>query len=150
MQIIKINNNNRYFRESVKLLYEWWKDIKHISYDEVYTQLLDDLKEDSLPNLYALVINDTLIAIYEINEKDDVDEAPYTPYIASIFVKEEFRGNGYMKMIMSDAFSKIKGMGYDKAYLHSSHEGLYEKFGFTHIDDVDTKYGKKRIFEKEL
>ena len=150
MQIVKINNNNRYFREAVNLLYGWFKDTKHISYEEVNKQLIEDLKEDSLPNLYALIINDTLIIIYEINEKDDVDEAPYTPYIASIFVKEEYRGNGYMKLIMADAFSKIKGMGYDKAYVHSSHEGLYEKYGFVHIDDVDTKYGKKRIFEKEL
>ena len=150
MQIVKLNSENRYYKECMNILYNWWKDIKNISYNELYKNYLESLKTDNLPNLYALIINDTLIAVYEINEKDDIDNAPYTPYIASIFIKEEYRGRGYLKLILEDAFSKVKGMNYDKVYVHSSHEGLYEKYGFHFIKKVDSKYGKKRIFEKEL
>jgi len=150
MQLNKITKEDRYFKEAINMLYNWWKDRKDTTYEKDYNHYLESLKDDNLPNLYALIINDTLIAVYEINEKDGVDNAPYTPYIASIFVKEEYRGRGLLNVIMEDAFSKIKALGYDKAYVHSRIDGLYEKYGFKQIDTVDTKDGKKRIFEKEL
>lgn len=150
MQMIKINSENRYYKECINILYNWWKEIKNISYDDLYNSYLPSLENDDLPNLYALIINDTLIAVYEINEKDDIDSLPYTPYIASIFIKEEYRGRGYLKVILEDAFIKVKTMNYQKVYIHSSHENLYEKYGFKYIKTVDSKYGKKRIFEKEL
>ncbi len=150
MQTIIINTENRYYKQMINTFYNWWKDIKKISYEEIYNQYLPTLNKEELPNLYGIIINDTLIAMYEINEKDGIDDEPYEPYIASIYVMEEYRHQGYLNIIMEDACNKIKEMGYKKAYLHSKHENLYERYGFKMFKEVTTKQGKKRLFEKEL
>lgn len=151
MQINKINTKNRYYQEIINIYYNWWgKYIKKKTLKEIDNSYGENLTKDSLPNLYALIINDTLIGTYEINEKDDIENEKFTPYVANIFVKEKYRGNGYGKILINDAIKKTKQLGYDKLYLHSHHENFYEKYGFRLIKKVETQYGQKRIYELKI
>lgn len=145
MEIIKINKNNLYFREIINIFYKWWGQDKE-SYEEMEKRYLASLDDDKIPNLYALIINETLVGCYEINEKDNILEKSYHPYLANVFVKEEYRGLGYSKYLITDAIDKAKQMGYKKLYLHSNHENLYEKYGFKFLEKVKTKNGDKRIY----
>ncbi len=151
MQINKINNKNRYYYEIINIYYNWWgKDIKKKTLNEIDDSYKDTLSQDFLPNIYALIINDTLIGTYEINKNDDIEKEKYTPYLANIYIKERYRGYGYSKILVSDAIEKIKKMGYDRLYLHSHHQNYYEKFGFKLKKEVETKYGLKRIYELKI
>ena len=150
MEIIKINKNNRYYKEIINIYYNWWLKSKKMSLDNINNLYKDTLNDDHLPNIYALIINDTLIGNYEINQKDDIDEKEYEPYLANVYIKEEYRGQGYSKILINDALKKAKELGYKKLYLHSRLENYYEKFGFKFQEEVETKYGKKRIFVKDI
>ncbi len=151
MQISKINTKNRYYQEIINIYYNWWgKDIKHKSLKEIDSSYGENLNKDTLPSIYALIINDTLIGTYEINEKDDIESETFTPYVANIYVKEKYRNNGYSKILINDAIEKTKSLGFTKLYLHSHHENFYEKYGFKLKKEVNTKYGKKRIYELKI
>lgn len=148
MQISKIRIGSRYFDEIINIYYNWWgKDIKKMSKDNICNIYKTN---DTLPVIYGLIINDNLIGLYELNKKDDIDDYEYSPYLANVYIKERYRGNGYSKILIEDAILRTKKMGYKKLYLHTHHENFYEKIGFNYLCEVNSNYGKKRVFEKNL
>lgn len=150
MAIIQINNNNRYFQEIINIYYQWWGNIKKLSYEEILSRYTNTLNTQTLPKLYALIINDTLIGTYSLEEKDDIDNESYTPYLANVYIKEKYRHQGYSKLLIQDAKNKSISLGYDTLFLHSHHLNYYEKYSFTFIKEVSTKYGNKRIYSCSL
>jgi GNAT superfamily N-acetyltransferase len=151
MKIIKINKDDRYFRE-IFIIYKNWISKSSYGFDEK-TELekyLKSFNEDKLPNIYALIINDTLIGMYELNEKDHMDNLPYKPYLANVFIKEEYRGRGYSKMLVEHSIKTCEALNYKKLYLHTHHKNLYERYGFKYLEDVETQYGTKSIYVIDL
>lgn len=150
MEIFRVTTPNRYYKEIINIDYEWWGKKKNMSLDDVNNLYINTLDNDELPKLYALVSNDTLIGTYELNEKDGISDEKYTPYIANVYIKEEYRKNGYSKLLIEDAISRCKYHNYKSVYLHSKHENYYEKFNFKLIKEVKTKDGTNRIFEYKI
>ena len=149
MKIINIKTEDRYFKEIINIYYNWFSKEKY-KYEEFYNKYKEILISEKLPSLNALIINDTLIGVYELNEKDGIDSEKYTPYLANVFIKEKYRNQGYSKILIEDAISKTEKLGYKTLYLHSRHENYYEKFGFKFFKEVDTKTSTKRIFKYQI
>ncbi len=150
MEIKRITSPNRYYKEIINIYSNWWGETKKLSHKEINDLYINTLDNDELPKIYALISNDTLIGTYEINEKDGVDNEKYTPYIANVFIKEEYRNNGYSKLLINDAFERCIYHKFDAVYLHSRLENYYEKYGFKFLKEVKTDLGTKRIFKKKL
>ena len=146
MEIKTVNKTNRYFYEIINSYYNWWGKDKEKSLKDIHDFYVNIIENDDLPIIRALIINDTLIGYYELNAKDDIDELNYTPYLANVFVKEQYRKQGYGSYLINDAIELAKNMGYEKLYLHSHLENFYEKYGFKFLKEVNTKLGKKRIY----
>lgn len=147
MKIIPIKNNNYYFKEIMNIFYTWFGIKKEYTKDKLFQEYEENISKDGLPYLYALIINDTLIGMYELNKNDGIEEKEYTPYLASVYIKEQYRGQGYSKYLIESAINETKSLGYNKLYLHSKHENYYEKYGFVFKEIVKTKNGDKRIYE---
>ena len=150
MEIKCIKSNNRYFKEIINHYYNWFANKKSKTIEEYENTYLNSFNEEKLPNQYALIINDILIGMYEINEKDNIENKKYTPYLANVYIKEEYRNNGYSKFLIEDAKEKARKLGYKELYLHSRIENYYEKFDFKFIEEVETNQGTKRIFKIKL
>lgn len=144
MQIKTITKDNRYFKEFINFCYKWFGEEKSLSIEEIRKNYPLD---DNLPKIRVLIINDTLIGFYEINEKDNIDDEEYKPYLATVYVREEYRKRGYSTILINDAIKYAESLGYKDLYLHSRIENYYEKYGFEFLKEVKTKYGNKRIFK---
>ncbi len=149
MNIIKISNEDNYFKEIVNTYYEWWGHKYYDTLDKFYEYYKSCLTNQQLPRLYALLDNKELIGMYELNDHDRI-EVVETPFLSNVYIKEEFRGKGYSKLLINDSIKETKKLGFNKLYLRSHHENYYEKFGFKLIKEVETSIGKKRIFEIEI
>ena len=151
MKIIKIDHDNRYFREIFKIYKNWLIESKY-EFDEKKSleEYMNSFNEDTLPNIYALIINDTLIGMYELSAKDYIEDKPYTPYLSRVYVKEEYRNKGYGTMLIEHSINTAKGLNFKKLYLHTHHTNLYEKYGFKYLEDVKTPYGIKKIYELKI
>lgn len=89
-----------------------------------------------------IAIEDDEIAGYcTIAKKDCIPEVPYTPYIGFMFVGEKFRGNRISQKLILNAMAYAKGLGFEKIYLVSDHDNLYEKYGFSVIDKKIAYWG---------
>ena len=73
--------------------------------------------------------------------KDCIPELCYTPYIGYLFVGEVYRGNRLSQKLIEYAMGYLKSVGFDKVYIVSDHENLYEKYGFRVIDQKIAPWG---------
>ena len=148
MKIIRIKEEDKYFKEIINIYYEWFGK-ENYTLEEFYNKYKEVLVSETIPSLYALIINDTLIGMYELNEKDGIDIKKYTPYLAGVYIKENYRNNKYSELLINDAIKRANNYGYKKRYLHSRIENYYEKYGFKLIEEVKINKQIKRIYERE-
>lgn len=86
-----------------------------------------------------------------VAKADCIPNVPYTPYIGYLFVGEEFRGNRLSQKLIQCAMEYLKAVGFDKVYLISDHENLYEKYGFTVKDRKMAPWGsEEKIYMQKL
>lgn len=84
-------------------------------------------------------------------KEDCIPDAPYTPYIGFVFVDEAYRGARLSQKMIEAAMRYLKSVGFDRVYLTSDHENLYEKYGFTVIDRRYAYWGaEEKIYMREI
>ncbi|WMJ23594.1 GNAT family N-acetyltransferase [Paludicola sp. MB14-C6] len=84
-----------------------------------------------------------------LSKTDCIPDVPYTPYIGYVFVDENFRGARWSEQMILSAVEYAKELGFQQVYLVSGEIGLYEKYGFTKIDEkLDFWGNKEQIFSK--
>jgi len=80
--------------------------------------------------------------------EDDIDNCPYTPWLASLYVLPEYRCRGIAKILMDRLTVIARQKGFKTLYLHTEHaDGYYEKLGWKKIDTCTDRYGlETRVF----
>ena len=87
--------------------------------------------------------NEKICGYCTVAKTDCIPNVPYTPYIGFMFVDEAYRGNRLSQQIISYAMGYLKSVDFDKVYLVSDHENLYEKYGFRVIDRKIAPWGSE-------
>ena len=84
-----------------------------------------------------LLEDTTLIGFISIFPEDGDDRKDLTPWYATMFVKKEFRGKGYSKILNDAILKEAKSRGFEKIYLKTDLVNYYEKFGATFLDKLN-------------
>ena len=135
MKFINVKDNKELLREYIKLCSLEWGCEKT---DEEMEQYINEkeyriLNEDNVINIIGLMDNDEMIGFISLFKYDGDECRELTPWYATMYVKKEYRGNGYSKILNDELLRQTKEMGYDKLYLKSELENYYEKFGAKYI-----------------
>ena len=92
------------------------------------------IKEDKINYCKLILVEENnLIGFISIFPEDGEEEKELTPWYATMFVKKEYRGMGYSKILNSAILKEAKRRGFDKIYLKSNLVNYYEKFGAKYI-----------------
>lgn len=59
------------------------------------------------------------------------------PWISTLFVSEDYRGNRISGKLIDFANQYAKNIGFDKTYIPTEFIGLYEKYGYCYVKDMD-------------
>ncbi len=119
--------------------YNWWGVEEEKSKEYVEHFLKYSFHKDKLP-LTIVVFNEQNeeVAMCQITMHDlDVRPDIY-PYLANLYVQEDYRGNGIVKLLIDRALSEAKRLGLSELFLYTKHVGLYEKYGWEFIGEIDT------------
>jgi len=101
--------------------------------------------------IFVAIENDNIAGYCSLNQKDSVPDVEYTPYVQAVFVDEKFRGKRLSEKMILFAISYAKTLGFEKVHIVSDHINLYEKYGFTKIDEKNDYRGVlQSIFVKEI
>lgn len=133
MDIIDLKNNKDYLREYIELCSkEWGTPCDEIKFktkvDKKLEEILSD-KNDKLISALGLIDKNFLIGFISLLRTDGNERIDLTPWYATMYVKEEYRGNGYSRILNKAILIKAKELGYKKVYLKTTLLNYYEKFG---------------------
>lgn len=137
MKIINITNNTKYLKEYIALCYLEWSE-KEKELTEYIDYKLRKLKiENNIIFILGLVDHNKLVGFISFLKKDGDCEVKLTPWYATMYVKKEYRGRGYSRILNDALLEKSKRLGYTKVYLKSNLINYYEKFGAIYIKKLE-------------
>ena len=112
------------------------------------------LKEYTSENVKVfLLTNDNKLLGYCIfTDKDEIDLPYLKPWIGFLYIFPEYRGKRYSSLLIQHCENYARNIGYNKIYISTNHENLYEKYGFTlYKENIINIYGSySKIYIKKL
>ena len=149
LKIYNIKDKLEYLKEVAELTQkEWGNQTNSIEgfnakIDRKINKIISNLNN---PNYCKLILlqNNTLVGFISIffffcDERPDL-----SPWYATMYVKEKFRGNGYSKLLNDAILKDAKSRGFTKTYLKTDLINYYEKFGANYIETL--KSGEKLYY----
>lgn len=144
MEVISIKNNDLYLKEYITLCNKEWGENKS-NLDEYIETKLNEIKNTSkVIDILALIDNDEMIGFISLFNEDDNERKDLSPWYATMYVKEKYRGKNYSKILNDSLIKRSKELGYKKIYLKSFLNNYYEKFNAKYIDTLNN--GEKLFY----
>ena len=147
LQIRKVDKNS----ELMGRLLDY---VEHFSWTEVkeHTLRVISLWEfDEWETPFVATVNGCIVGMGTIMKSDYYPLPEIYPWISTLFVSEEYRGNGICGKIIDFANAYAREIGFDKTYIPTEYVGLYERYGYHYVRDiVNYGGGVDRLYVKEL
>ena len=122
-----------------------WKAGKALS------NVMNDCRFKEWERVIVAVDGNTICGYCTVAKTDCISNVSYTPYIGFVFVEEQYRGNRLSEKLIDCAANYLKQVGFNRVYIVSDHENLYEKYGFCVIDRKIAPWGtEQKIYVKNL
>ena len=141
MQIFDLKQNKEYLREDLELCSNEWgkqctnKELK-IKVDRKLEEILSN-RNNKITVALGLINDKNLIGFISLLKIDGDERTDLTPWYGTMYVKQEFRGKGYSKILNNAILEEAKRLGYNKVYLKTSLINYYEKFGAKYIEKLN-------------
>ena len=139
MEIIKWQTSDDAVFETIcRWNIEWWGH-KTSGEAEVRSFMAHSLCADRLPQTFVALDGDQPVGMYQLQMSDDLAGRPDVyPWLANVYVDESRRGEGIGRLLMESVRENAAKAGLSDLYLYTHHVGLYEKFGWTLVEEVPT------------
>ena len=140
MEIYDLKEKKEYLDEVARLEYEEWADNKEENKEERIKRKKEkicNMFEDKYFCKLILIEEDKLIGFISFFPNDCDEEKDLKPWYATMYVKKEYRGKGYSKILNDALLKHTKELGYNKIYLKSELINYYEKFGAKYIENLN-------------
>ncbi|MDD3341610.1 MAG: GNAT family N-acetyltransferase [Bacilli bacterium] len=147
MEIVNVKNFKNILEEYAELCTKEWgtyktnEELKQKVENKVNRILSND---SNVISILELIENHVLIGFISLFKTDGEERQDLTPWYATMYVKEEFRGKHYSKMLNDALLKEAKILGYNKVYLKTDLVQYYEKFGAQYLEQL--KNGEKLYF----
>lgn len=149
LEIYNIKDKQEYLKEIAELTQKEWgsgtNSIEEFNakIDKKINKIISNLNN---PNYCKLILlqDNTLVGFISIFPHDCDERPDLSPWYATMYVKEKFRGNGYSKLLNEAILKDAKSRGFTKIYLKTDLINYYEKFGANYIETL--KSGEKLYY----
>lgn len=101
--------------------------------------------------LLLLTDGDKLVSFLTFAEWDCIDDNSLSPWIGFVYTFPEYRGHRHMGKLIRRCEELAAENGVQKIFICTDHIGLYEKYGFSYMENrVDIYGGDSRIYFKTV
>ena len=139
MLVVDLKDKQEYLEEVMTLEYDEWADNKN---QDRELRIKNKIKkyfervEDKCFVKLILLNDDKLVGFISIFPMDSKEEPELTPWYATMYVKEKYRGKGYSKLLNDAILKEAKRRGINTLYLKTTLKNYYEKFGAKYIKEL--------------
>lgn len=149
LKVISIKDNKDALTEYFILCSkQWGTSYLKDNFIDIVNKRVEDVinnKNDNIILVLGLYDDDKFIGFISLFKYDN--NYTYTPWYATMYVKEEYRGKHYSKILNDALLEESRKLGYDKIYLRSELINYYEKFGAKYIKNLSDK---EKLFYMDL
>ncbi|MDO5475041.1 MAG: GNAT family N-acetyltransferase [Candidatus Saccharibacteria bacterium] len=140
MSIINVKENDKYLAEYCRLCSLEWGEpkTKKEMNNFVRKKKEEVLKGDKVISVLGLVDDNILMGFISLFKYDSDKRKDLTPWYATMYVKSEYRGKGFSKLLNDAILDEAKKLGYDRVYLKTDLVDYYEKYGAKYIEDLES------------
>lgn len=147
VEIFNIKDKLEYLNEIVNLEYlEWASNPNENPKQRIKNKtnrIINNLDRDDFCKL--ILLNDNkLIGFISLFPSDGDERKELSPWYATMYVKKEYRGNGYSKILNKAILDEARKRGFNKIYLKTALNDYYEKFGAVYLENL--KNGEKLYY----
>lgn len=101
--------------------------------------------------LFLLMEGENLVSFCTLTGQDAVRDENMTPWIGFVYTAPQYRGRRCAGTVLAGAEAAAAELGYDRVYLETDHEGLYEKYGYVYLENRTDCWGcDARVLYKTL
>lgn len=141
LKIYNVKDKQEYLKEVAILTQkEWGKTCNtQAEFNQKIFRKIEKIKSNLYNKNYCKLIlldNDELIGFISIFEHDCEERQEFSPWYATMFVKKEYRGNGYSKILNDAIIKEAKSRGFKRLYLKTTLDNYYEKFGAKYLETL--------------
>lgn len=142
LKIYDIKEKKKFLREVAELTQKEWGHQTNSKEDfekKVQNKISKIVQNFNNPSYCKLILleNDNLIGFISIFPTDGNERIDLTPWYATMFVKKEYRGKGYSKILNNAILSEARKRNITKLYLKTSLNNYYEKFGAIYLEILE-------------
>lgn len=150
MKIFDLKEKLEFIDEVAKLEYEEWADNKEENKLERIKR-----KKEKINTMFTnksfckliLIDEEKLIGFISLFPQDSEEEIDLTPWYATMYIKREYRKQGYSRILNDAILKEAKSRGFKTVYLKTNLENYYEKFGAIFIKKLKSN---ERLYKFEL
>ena len=135
----------------------WLQEIKGCSWGaaKFLAKLLEEGRFHALlgsdGKLFLLTHGQALVSFATLTAQDCVDDKTMTPWIGFVHTAPEYRGSRRAGLVIDHACAQAAMQGAKQVYIATDHMGVYEKYGFTYLENRVDIYGEdSRIYVRAL
>lgn len=141
LKIYNVKDKQEYLKEVAILTQkEWGKPSNtQAEFNQKILRKIEKIKNNLDNKNYCKLIlldNDELIGFISIFEHDCEEKQNLSQWYATMFVKKEYRGNGYSKILNDAILKEAKSRGFKRLYLKTTLDNYYEKFGAKYLETL--------------
>ena len=119
-------------------MYQWWGRKEHYSREAVRCCMEHSLQTERLPQTFGMYRDDALIGMYQFTGGDLFVRPDIYPWLANVYVDPRYRKEGFGKILLDSVRGSAAASGLRELFLFTEHRGLYEKFGWEYVEEIDT------------
>lgn len=101
--------------------------------------------------VFAALDGTRIAGFCTLMETDYYPENRYSPWPSTMFVDSAYRGRGLCGLLIEGAVEYTRSQGFRRVYLPTEIVGLYERYGFQKIDELENYGGDvDSIFARDI
>ena len=144
LKIFNIKEKQEFLREVAILTQKEWgsKTNSEEEFEAKINKKISKIINNFNNPLYCkllLLDDDILIVFISIFPTDGNERKDLSPWYATMYIKEEFRGKGYSKILNNAIVEEAKKRGFKKLYLKTDLINYYEKFGAKFLENLNNR-----------
>lgn len=102
----------------------------------------------------VLLLEIKLFGMYQFTYEDLFVRPDIYPWLANVYVDEQYRGNGICRKMLESVKENAKqNTEFNELWLYTRHIDLYDKFGWEYVCNIDTcieEQRSQRLYKLEL
>lgn len=140
MEIVNLEDRLEFLDEVISLEHDCWASNKNYMRKERIKEkkqrVIDSFSDKAFCKL-LLIDNNELLGFISLFPKDAKEEPDLSPWFATIYVKSNYRGKGYSKLLANAIINKARNRGFKTLYLKTELDNYYEKYGAKYIKMIN-------------